>query len=157
MAEQSEQSSRQVAVWDPWRQLERLQDEFDRLWGGPLFSWRRPAFTRAAEWRPRCDVYEDGGDLVVKAELPGVKKEDIQVELDEGVLTIRGSRKEEKEIKEDQYYRMERASGTFFRQIPLPGPVKADQIKANYKDGVLEVRLPKPAPEQPKATRIPVG
>jgi HSP20 family protein len=157
MAEQTEKAPQSVAVWDPWQQLERLQDEFDRLWGTQLFTRRGPGLAKLSDWRPRCDVFEDGNELVVKAELPGVKREDIEVELDDGMLTIKGSRKEEKEVKEEHYHRMERSSGSFYRQIPLPGAVSSATVKATHKDGVLEIRVPKPAPEPSKATKITVG
>jgi len=155
MAEQAE-PTKTVAAWDPWQQLERLQDEFDRLWGSQVFPRRGPGMPKLSDWRPRADVYEDGNELVVKAELPGVKREDIEVNVEAGVLTIRGTRKDEKEIKEEHFHRMERSSGSFFRQIPLPGVVSADAIKATHKDGVLEIRLPKPTPEPPKGKTIPV-
>jgi HSP20 family protein len=85
-----------------------------------------------------------------------VKKEDIEITLDQGDLVIRGERKAEHEVKEEQHYRMECSYGSFYRRIPLPSGVKADQIKATYNDGVLEVRIPTPAQEQPQEQKIPV-
>jgi HSP20 family protein len=107
-------------------------------------------------WRPSVDVYEKDGNLVIKAELPGMKKEDIEVALDQGDLVIRGERKAESEVKEENYYRIERNYGSFYRRIPLPFEVKPDQITASYNDGVLEVRIPKPAQERPQPQRIPL-
>jgi HSP20 family protein len=108
-------------------------------------------------WSPSVDVYEKDNTLMVKAELPGVKKEDIAITLDQGDLLIRGERKAEHEVKEEQYYRMERSYGSFYRRIPLPSGVKADQIKATFNDGVLEVRIPTPAQEQPQEQKVPLS
>jgi HSP20 family protein len=105
---------------------------------------------------PRLDVYEQDGYLVVKAEVPGVKKEDLQVELDNGDIVIQGETRAENEVKEDQYYRMERRLGRFYRRVPLPFDVKPEDIQAKLNDGVLEVRVPKPAEATLKGKRIPV-
>ena len=107
-------------------------------------------------WMPSVDVYEKDGNVVVKAELPGMKKEDIDITLDQGDLVIRGERKAESEVKEQDYYRLERCYGSFYRRIPLPFEVKPDQITASYTDGVLEVRIPKPPQEQPQPQKIPL-
>jgi HSP20 family protein len=109
-----------------------------------------------SEWTPSVDVYERDNTLVVKAEVPGLKKEDIEVALDQGDLVIRGERKAESEVKEENYYRIERNYGSFYRRIPLPFEVQADQVSASYNDGVLEVRIPKPAQEQAQPQRIPL-
>jgi HSP20 family protein len=106
---------------------------------------------------PSTDVYEKDGNLVVKAELPGMKKEDIEVTLDQGDLVIRGERKAESEVTEEDYYRLERSYGSFYRRLPLGFHVTAEQIAASYHDGVLEVRIPKPKQEQPQAKKIPVA
>jgi HSP20 family protein len=94
---------------------------------------------------------------VVEAELPGVQKEDTEVTLEQGDLVIRGERKAREESKEQHYYRMERSYGTFHRRIPLPFEVKPEQITANFKDGVLEVQVPKPPQEQPKPKPIAIS
>lgn len=148
---------------DPFEFLDELQQEMARLWE------QRPFFPRAfapraagaptepmTAWAPRLDVFEKDGQLTIKAELPGVKKEDIQVSLDNGDLVIDGERHSEHEVKEENYYRMERASGRFYRRLPLPGEVKPDQIQATYKDGILEVTLPQTAPATPPAQKIAV-
>jgi HSP20 family protein len=138
-----------------------LQDAIERAWRGgwPLLPWaapRRPA--RPAElafpWAPTVDVYEQDGDLVVKAELPGVEKGDIDVSLDRGDLVIRGERKAEKEVKEDNYYRMERSYGAFYRRIPLGFEIQPEQVSARFADGVLEIRVPKPAEPRPQQVKL---
>ncbi len=101
-------------------------------------------------WAPRMDVYEKDNTLIVKADLPGLKNEDVQVELDDGGLVIRGASAAESEIKEENYYRMERSLGTFYRRLPLPFAVEPDQIQATMRDGLLEVRIPRPAEQKPK-------
>lgn len=148
---------------DPFEFLDDLQQEMARLWEQrPFFP--RPIAPRAAgapaapmtAWAPRLDVYEKDGHLTIKAELPGIKKEDIQIFLDDGDLVIDGERKGESEVKEESYYRMERSYGRFYRRLPLPGEVKAEQIQATYKDGVLEVQIPQTAPATPPAQNIAV-
>jgi HSP20 family protein len=101
-------------------------------------------------------VYHQNGDLMVKAELPGVKKEDVEITLDHGDLVIRGARQEESEAKEDDYYRMERNYGSFYRRLPLPGEVMPEQVQANFADGVLTIRLPQVAAPPPEAKKIPI-
>jgi HSP20 family protein len=146
---------------DPFDLFEELRDELARLWG------QRPLVARSTTrpfpalvtgtWVPRMDIYEREGNLMIKAELPGMKKEDIKVELQEGDLLITGERKAESEVKEEDYYRVERAHGSFYRRLPLPFEVKPDQIKATYKDGVLEIRIPKPAQAAPDTKKIAIS
>jgi HSP20 family protein len=150
--------------WDPFEMFETLQEEMDRFWRrpGPFWAGAFPSFFRRAAgpgvtWAPRMDVYEKDNTIVVKAELPGLKKEDVQVELDDGNLVIRGEGKAETEVKEDAYYRMERSAGSFYRRMPLPAEVKLEQIEASMTDGVLEVRIPRPAESKPEARKIPVA
>ena len=149
--------------WDPFEMFDEMQQQMARLWGQAFPLMPRPVsrpLRRMAlaptMWTPSVDVYEKDGNLVVKAELPGMKKEDIEVALDQGDLVIRGERKAESEVKEENYYRVERAYGSFYRRIPLPFEVKPEQIMASYNDGVLEVRIPKPAQEQSRPQRIPL-
>lgn len=144
--------------WDPFARLAELEAEFDRLWGDrwSLFRPLQRLTTDSGVWAPRTDVYEKDGALVVEAELPGVKKEEMTVEVVDGDLVIRGERKAEKEVKEENYYRMERSSGSFYRRLPLPEGVTAEQIEATMTDGVLRVRVPKPAESKPEPTKIPI-
>lgn len=149
--------------WDPLELFEEMQEEMARLWGetGPLaarrLTWPLRRFSPAPmAWMPRMDVYEKDNTLVVKAELPGVKKEDIEVAVDNGDLVIRGERQAEQEVKEENYYRMERTSGSFYRRLPLPYEVKPDQIEASFNDGVLEVRMPRPSQEKPQPQKVAI-
>lgn len=136
---------------DPFEMIESFQDEMARLWGQtwPFGGWpltRRAATTPegATMWTPRVDVFEKDGDLVVKAEAPGMKKEDIEITLDEGMLVIRGHKHAEQEVKEESYYRMEQRYGSFYRRLALPFETTAEAISATYADGILEIRIPKP-------------
>ena len=143
---------------DPFEMFGELQDEMMRLWGQAWPLMPRPLRRMAlmpTRWTPTTNVYEKDNTLVVKTELPGVKKEDIGVALDQGDLVIRGERKAEREVKEENYYRVERSYGSFYRRIPLPFEVNAEQITAEYKDGVLEIRAPRSA-QQPQRQRIPL-
>jgi HSP20 family protein len=106
-------------------------------------------------WTPSVDVYEHNGDVVIEAELPGVKREDVDVSLQDSTLTIRGEMKREEERKEEGYLRRERHYGRFVRSVPLPTLVKADQAKAKFQEGVLRVTLPK-AEEEAKGQKIKV-
>jgi HSP20 family protein len=105
---------------------------------------RRRAARRAA-FKPKADIFEHDDTLVIKAELPGVKKGDVEITVDEGDLVISGQRKAESAIKDEDYYLGETVHGRFYRRLPLPAGAKLEQIKANHKDGVLEIRVPMPA------------
>jgi HSP20 family protein len=146
---------------DPFEVLNTLRDEMDRFWRdplriGPLAFPFGSVTTSAADFIPRVDVYEHDNTIVVTAELPGLTKEDVQVELDDGSLVIRGKTQAQREVKEDAYYRAERSFGAFYRRLPVPFEVQPEQIRASMTDGVLEVRIPRPmdSPTEPK--KIPV-
>jgi HSP20 family protein len=144
--------------------LDDFEAEMERFWRRPWFGlWRTPMprsfreFTPTAiKWAPRMDVYEKDNAIVIKAELPGLKKEDVQVEIEGEDLVIRGESKAESEAKDEDYYRSERSFGSFYRRMPLPAGVTPEQIQANLKDGVLEVRVPRPAEAKPEAKKIEV-
>lgn len=143
---------------DPFESLVDLQDEIGRWFGRP--AWPRRfgrLFETDGHWAPRIDVFEDGNDIVVKADLPGVKKEDVEITLEGGDLVLKGERKAEKEIKEEHYYRMEHTYGSFYRRVPLPAGTAATDIKASFKEGVLELRAPKPVQQKPGAEKIAVA
>src|SRR5690242_7361349 len=108
-------------------------------------------------YAPRMDVYEKDDTLVLKAELPGLQKEDVQVEIYDGNLVIRGESKAAREVKKETYYRTERTFGSFYRSLPLPWEVTPEQIKATLADGVLEVQIPKPVAATPAVIKVPVG
>jgi HSP20 family protein len=127
--------------YDPNRGLSSLRDNINRMFDMTFpMDWEEGR--EVAQWRPTVDIYEKDGETVVHAELPGVKKEDIALEMKENVMTIKGKRTCEEEVDKDGYYRKERHFGSFQRSIPLSEAIDAEQIKATYRDGVLEVRIP---------------
>lgn len=126
----------------PFSQINRVREELNRFFEDPL-SVMRPGKSFFQGWEPSVDVYENEDQITVRAELPGMKREEISVSLDEDTLNISGERKREQESKEGETYRSERYFGRFQRSVTLSHPVDAEKIQANYKDGVLTIRLPK--------------
>jgi HSP20 family protein len=141
--------------WSPLDQLSTLRTQINRLFEAPFGEWSRGSEFFDV-WSPSLDLYEDKDNLVVKAELPGLKKEEINISFHDGALHISGERKQEGEHKEGETYRSERFYGRFHRTIGLPRPVDANNIKANYKDGVLTVTLPKSEEAKPKQIEVNV-
>ena len=129
---------RGLMLWSPFAEIERIRREFDRL-----FEELMPKEEIERVFAPAVDVYETDKEVVIKAELPGVKKENVEVSVRDNSLHIRGEKKEEKEEKTETYHRVERVYGKFERVIPLPVDVKVEEAKAEFKDGILEVRIPK--------------
>jgi HSP20 family protein len=146
---------------EPWRtpfnMFDDLKTEFEQLWQKPWLPFRFRRFeTEAPVFMPRVDIYEKDNELVVKADLPGMKKENVQVFIENGDLILKGERKEETEVKEESYYKAECMYGSFYRRLPLSFEVAPDKVNAKFYDGVLEVRLPVPAETKtaPKAIAI---
>jgi HSP20 family protein len=137
-------------------EFDRLRREMDRLWDS-FFEGRPSSGTRQErEWLPSLDVSETKSDLVVKAELPGMEAKDVEISLNEGILTIKGEKKQEGEEKEEGYHLIERSYGTFARFIRLPKDVQSNKIKASFKNGVLKVVLPKSEEAKKKEIKIKV-
>lgn len=151
---ESKETNGQVATrgahtrrWDPFPMFSELEAEMDRLVGRRfpgIFPLRRTSSELDAGWAPSVDIFEKDGEIQVKAELPGVSKDDIEVSVEQDALVIKGERKAEEEVKKEDFYRMERFTGTFYRSIPLPEGVDEKNISATYADGVLEVHVPRP-------------
>jgi len=140
----------------PLRDLEDLERRFDNLlFGRPFVSrfWRHAPFEE--EWLPAVEMLEKDDKYIVKAELPGMKKEDIDISVSENNLTIKGERKTEKETKGEDYYLSERSYGSFFRSISLPGNIDTEKVSASLDDGVLEIEMSKVA--QAKAKKVSVA
>src|SRR5438045_2116675 len=146
----------QSTNWPSFGRLSTLRDEIDRLFELPLSD---PAHTSQlfGGWNPSLDLHEDKDNLVVKVELPGMKKEDIEVSLHDGALSIFGERKNENKFDGAEIFRSERFFGRFQRTVTLPSAVAPDQIKAQYKDGVLTVTLPKAEEAKPKQIDVQVN
>lgn len=143
-----------VTRWDPFEEMADFRREMDRLFGE--FFGRTPFSMAATEamWTPLVDIHETRDSYLLMAEVPGVKQEDIQVSIEGDTLTLKGERKRETEVREDQYHRIERSYGRFERSILLPSGVDADGVKATYRDGVLEIQLPKKEEAKPKAIKV---
>jgi HSP20 family protein len=118
--------------------------------------WREAAALDQAVWAPQVEMFRRGDRIVVRADLPGLRKDDVRVEVDDGVLTISGERSEEHEEDRGDFYRSERSYGQFYRAIPLPEGVTADQAEATFKDGVLEVTIPAPKQSERKARQVQI-
>jgi HSP20 family protein len=146
----------QLSTWPGFGQLTSLRDEIDRLFEVPLAELARTSQLLSG-WTPALDMYEDKDNVYVRAELPGMKKEDINVSLHNGSLSISGERKDQDEFKDAEVYRSERFVGRFQRTLTLPTPVAADKIKAHYQDGILSVTLPKAEEAKPKQINVSVN
>jgi HSP20 family protein len=139
-----------IVRWEPFRELAALQNEMSRWMGGAT-----PGNGQSSTWLPSVDVWETESELVLSFDLPGISEDDIAVELDDNVLTVSGRRERTSEHSNERFYRFERRFGTFSRSVTLPPGVQEDSIAADYRNGVLEIRIPKP--EEPKPKRIKVG
>ena len=145
-----------IVRWDPFDALLGAQEDMNRMFRRGWLRGPGGELAEAGAWSPAVDIYETEESLVVEAELPGVDPKDIDVSVDEGVLSLKGERKLEKVVKEENYHRVERAYGLFQRSVRLPSDVDADAIKANYDSGVLKVSVPKVEPRKPKSVPIEV-
>jgi len=134
-----------VVRYEPWALLNRLHRELDQTFD---------TVARDATWSPAVDIHEEAERFVVRADLPGVKPADIEITADKGVLTLRGTRNFEQKSAEGKYSRVERVSGKFTRSFTLPENVQADAIKASFKDGVLELTIPKVAKVEPRRIEV---
>jgi HSP20 family protein len=141
--------------WDPFSWLSDFREEMDRLFARSLVPRGASESALLRErWSPSVDVSEDKKEVVVKADLPGMKKDEIDISVRGDLLTLKGEKKEETEVKEKNYHRIERSYGSFYREVLLPCSVDQGKIKASYKDGVLEVKLPKKEEEKGKKIQI---
>lgn len=147
---------RPESVWTGFGRLSNLRDEIDRLFEVPLAELSRTSQLLSG-WTPALDLHEDKDNLFVTIELPGMKKEDINISLHEGSLSISGERRSEEKTEGTEVYRSERFVGRFQRTIALPTPVAVDKVKAEYKDGILTVTLPKTEEAKPKQIDVQVS
>jgi HSP20 family protein len=141
--------------WDPFRSLSAFQEQMNRLFEDTLFRGR--GNDSLTSWAPAVDIYETDSELVLRADLPEMNEKDLDIHLENNSLTISGERKFESKVSRDNYLRLERADGSFSRSFSLPTTVKPDAIKAEYKDGVLTVHLPKREEAKPKQIKVCVS
>lgn len=143
-------------LWSPFRHLSVLRDEIDRLFDSPLNEMTTGSQQFLNGWLPAIDLYDEPNHLMLRAELPGMKKQDINISLHGDVLTLSGERKEEEVFDKAETYRAERFLGKFQRTMTLPVPVNAGKVQASYKDGILTVTLPKAEEAKPKQIAVKV-
>ena len=139
-----------VVRWDPYRDITALRDEMNRL-----FTRSLGESAGGSAWTPAMDIFDTEDAVVLKAELPGLSADDIDIEIDDNVLTVKGERRFEDTVEEGRYYRLERAYGSFQRTVTLPQGVKSEEISADFENGVLHVRIPKA--DEVKPRKIDVG
>jgi HSP20 family protein len=164
--ERSRGQGRELARWDPFDfrtgpfgMLRRMQEDMDRLFQG--FGFGRagglsPFGEERAEWMPAIEAFQRGNEFVVRADVPGLSKDDLNVEIGEDALTIRGERKYDREEEREGVYRSERSYGSFYRVVPLPEGAVADSAKASFKDGVLEIVMQAPSQEVRRGRKIEI-
>ena len=145
-----------IVRWEPFRELAALQNEMGR-WMSQMAGATpgQGGNGQSSTWLPAVDVWETDTELVLSFDLPGIPEDKVSVELDDNVLTVSGERERTQEHSGDRFYRFERRFGTFSRSVTLPAGVSEEAINANYRDGVLEIRVPKP--EEPKPKKIQIG
>ncbi len=151
---------RTTQSWDPLREISSFENRLEKFFGRPLLSPNGNGGSESmtvAQWSPLVDISEDDREYLVKAELPELKKEEVKVTVENGELTISGERRMEKEEKNKKFHRIERSYGSFVRSFTLPEGVSGDKVSADFKNGVLEVHLPKDEKARPKAIDVKVG
>ena len=146
-------------TYNPLVLFDDLRADFEQLWEKPWLplTFRHFRTEKMTPWTPKMDVFEKNGELIVRADLPGMKKEEVFITLEEGNLTLKGERKEETEVKEENFYRAECNYGAFYRRLPLAFKVDPAKIVAKFLDGVLEVHVPMPMLEEPKPLPIAIN
>ncbi len=142
-----------ITRWDPFRDLQRLQEEMNRAFDDRLLA----RDGESVGWSPKVDIFEDEEGLSLQFELAGVDPKDVDIRFENGVLTLRGERKLEREDKRENYHRIERSYGTFTRSFSLPATIDPEKIKAESKNGVLKVHLPKKPEAKPKSIQVKVS
>ena len=144
-----------IIRWNPTSDMLNLRNRMNHIFSDffhPITGENREM--SMWDWNPVVDVYENDNNIVIKAELPGVDKENIHIDVKDGVLTLKGERSSDNEVKEDNYYRRERKLGKFVRHFKLPGEVDEEKISADYKDGILKIDIPKPEEHKPKKITV---
>jgi HSP20 family protein len=146
-----------ITRWDPFREFTTVQDRLNRLFGESYGPEGREESLTTSSFAPPVDVYEDEHNVTLKIEVPGIDEKDIDVRIENNVLTVHGERKFEKEEKEENFRRVERQYGSFTRTFTLPPTVDAEKVSANYDRGILKIVLPKKAEAKPKQVKVNVG
>lgn len=146
-----------IVRWDPFGGFLSNRDSFNRFFNEALTNFINTEDTQAKKWTPAVDIYETEHSLVLKSELPGVDPKDVEVRIEDGTLYLKGERKQERDVKEENFHRIERSYGSFTRTFSLPNSIDTDNVKAEYKDGVLTLTLAKREEAKPKTVKINVA
>ena len=145
-----------IVRWEPFRDLVTAQRDFERLFREAFSSQHGETELSTRSWAPPVDIYETEEAIVLKAELPGVEAKDVEIRVEDNTLYLKGERKFEKEVKEQNYHRVERSYGSFARSFSLPNSISSDKVKAEFKDGLLTLTMPKREEAKPKTIKIDV-
>ena len=143
-----------IIRWDPFRDLVTLREKMNRLFEDAVTSRGEEKDMISSSWAPAVDIYETENNLVLSAEVPGIEEKDIEIKIEDSTLSIRGVRNFEKETKEENYHRIERAYGSFFRSFTLPNNIDQEKIHAEHESGVLKIHMPKKPESKPKKVKI---
>ncbi len=144
-----------IIRWDPFRDLVTLRERMNRLFEDAVSTARSEEKDMiSSSWAPAVDIYEDEKQLVLTAEIPGINEKDVEIKIEDNTLSIHGERKLEKETKEENYHRIERAYGSFYRSFTLPNHIDQDKIQAEHENGVLKISMPKRPELQPRKVKI---
>lgn len=145
-----------VVKWDPFRDLLSIQDRMNKLFEQTLSRSRAEEGIAPSTWTPAVDIYETPEAIVLQADLPGLRREDIDIQIQDNTLALRGERRFAKDVREENYLRIERAYGAFQRSFTLPATIQQENIRAVFRDGILELTLPKAEEAKPKKIAIEV-
>ncbi len=143
-----------IIRWDPFRDLITLREKMNRLFEDAFATRGEEKDLMASTWTPSVDIYETENELVLTAEVPGIEDKNIEIKIEDSTLSIKGERKFEKETKEDNYHRIERAYGSFYRSFTIPHNVDQDKIQAEHENGVLKISMPKKLELKPQKVKI---
>jgi HSP20 family protein len=158
IAARKEISIMNITRWDPFRELEDMSNRLNRMFGRfPLAREADQDAMVAFDWAPSVDISENSEEYVIKAEIPGVNKDDVKVSIEDGVVSIQGERKQENEQKDKKFHRVERSYASFLRTFSLPSNIDDAKVQAQFKDGLLTLRLPKSASAKPKTVEVKVS
>lgn len=145
----------ELALWQPLKEMERIRKEMDNIWD--TFFDRTPGRGYGvSEWLPSLDVSETKNNYIVNAEIPGIDPKEVEISLNDNILTIKGEKKQEKEEENENYHVIERSYGSFTRSLRLPGQIQGDKVKATYKNGILKITLPKTEEAKKKEIKVAV-
>ena len=143
-----------IIRWDPFRDLVTIRDKMNRLFEDAVTQRGEEKELVSSSWAPAVDIYEDESQLVLTAEVPGLSEKDVEIKIEDNVLSIQGERKLEKETREENYHRIERAYGSFYRSFTLPNYIDQEKIRAEHENGVVKITMPKKPELQPRKVKI---